>query len=267
MSLHQRKTSLIAGLALAGLALAAPARAEFLTTYTSGHADIAVLYEGGSAFELHYHFGPGAVLDGVPLAGGLPTSAYEFDPSEINIFVPLSTGTARPAGAQWDFLGTAAGSTVYVLPQTNVPSLPFVGIASDELNPTQWSTPITWTLNAASGPGQFSLYQTDLFGNPVERWSTSNGTPDAFTLPVGGHDHFNYAFTAPGAYDLTIAASARTAAGLLVSDTATFRFQVGPPEVEVIPEPSGLVLAGMGAGMLLLARSWRRKATPPPASA
>jgi surface-anchored protein len=252
-------------LTLAGFVIATPARGEYDITYSSGHADIGVGYDEGSFF-LHYHFGAGAVLDGTPLPGGLPTEAYEFEPNTANTFVPLSSSAARPAGSQWDFLGTAAGNTIYFLPQGNVPGLPFLGIASEDLNPGEWTGPITWALTGFSGPGQFSVWQTDFGGNPLVRWATSDGIGpgDSFGLGVGGHDHFNYGFTAPGAYDVTITATGTNTTAGVLSDTATFRFQVGPPsdpEPPVVPEPASLVLAGMGLGFVVVVQSRIRKAS------
>lgn len=264
-----RKFPRLAGLVAAGFLLAAvPARAGFLDNrYTAGHADIAVAYDAGQLF-LHYHFGSNAVVNGTPLS----TDA-EFDHGDATTIVPQSWSSGsqsspfpRPAGSQWDFIGNAAGDPVWILPQTSVSGVPFLGIATDDLDPADWTGPITWSVTGLNytgpGNGQFSTRQQGL-SNPTVFASTADGLPDSWTQGTGSHDHFFYGFTALGTYDVQFTASGTHATDGLRADTATFRFQVGPQAVpeppQVVPEPSSLALLGSGVGAAALVRAWRRK--------
>lgn len=214
--------------------------------YTSGHADIGVGYEAG-ALDPHWHLHEGTAVNGVPLA-----AEAEYAPDGLLAYVP-DPAIARPAGAQWDFLGTAAGSPLWFIPQAEDPSKPFLGIASEELLPAEWSS-LRLALVSFSGPagGEFSLWQADLFGTPVVRMATSDGVGagDAFALTVGGHDHFNYGFTQPGEYAVTLKWDGVHQTDGPVTASATYGFTV-----QQVPEPGTATLLVLGAlGWLALGR-------------
>lgn len=226
--------------------------------YTRGHADIGVAYED-DGLHLHYHFGSNAWINGAPLG-----VEAEMDPSEVTTIV-IGPSVGRPAGAQWDFLGNAAGEPIWFLPQQNNPTKPFLGFATEELNATDWvNGTMTWEMlgvvytPGVDNPGDsglFSVWQTDFGGNPTVRWSEAAGVT-SFTTPAGSnyHDHFNFGFTALGVYDVTIRASGTHVLDGFVSDTAVYRFNVGP--VVAVPEPGSLALAvvGLGGGLVACRR-------------
>lgn len=158
---------------------------------------------------------------------------------------------ARPSGSQWDFTGALAGQPLFVLPQAQDPSLPFLGIGAEGVAGSTFVGPISLRLTAVSGPGAFSLFQTDAFGGINPFLASANGITAADTLSVaaGSHVHYAWSFTQPGTYDLTMVASATLPGGTLTtSDPATFRFVV-------VPEPSAfaLVIAACG-GVAMLRR-------------
>lgn len=229
----------VAALAAAGTGLAAG-------VFTAGHGDIGVAYEDG-ALEPHWHLHPGAVVDGAPLAAD-----EEYAPDGLVAWV-ADPSIARPPGAQWDFLGTASGSPLWFLPQALDPLKPFLGIASEELDPADWNS-LKLSLVQFSGPdgGQFSLWQADLFGNPEVKMTTADGISgvDAVSLVPGGHGHFNYGFTAPGVYELEFQWDADHKTDGPVSATATFAFGV-----TAVPEPGPAALLALGGAALL----WRRR--------
>lgn len=217
--------------------------------YTSGHADIGVAYEGG-AFEPHWHMHGDAVVNGAPL--GVDS---EFAPGDVLAFVP-NPSISRPAGAQWDFLGTTAGSPLWFLPANNISGKPFLGIAAEELTPSEWSS-LTLSLVGLSGPsgGQFSLWQTDAFGGPVVKMASSDGFSGADTMAVipgqGGHDHYFYGFTKAGVYQVTLKWDGEHTSDGSISATETFAFGV-----TVVPEPADVAwLAALG----LAAFAWQRR--------
>lgn len=224
------------------------ARAD-MVEYQAGHSDIGVAFDGGN-LHLHYHFGVGAVLDGTTL-----NTDAEYDPSQAYVRVSDSTKVTVPFNT--DFLGANAGDTVWILPQANTPGLPFVGLAAEELSSPY--TAATYQLVGFSGPGNFALWQTTGFGNPVVSFRTNDGLSptDKYNLAIGGHDHANWGFTKEGIYDLTILATVTDGTNVY-TDTGTFKFAVG--NVAAVPEPGSLSLMAVAAGTAAWYRK-RRQAT------
>ena len=217
--------------------------------YSAGHGDIGLAFEAGE-LELHYHFGNGAILDGVPLVGEI-----EYDPDEAH--VRLSDDTRIITTGDVSFLGTTAGDPVWRLPQSNTSGLPFLGIASEELDPMIFSN-ATIQMSSFSGPGEFALWQVGGLGGTDVIWQSNDGInpSDVLNLGIGVHDHFNYGFTEEGIYDVGLTAEAQLDAGGSVTDVGVFRFVVG--SATAIPEPSSFAALLM-SGMALAARSRRRR--------
>lgn len=175
-----------------------PAHAQLL--YTAGHGDIGLAYEADDDLFLHFHLGVGAVVGGTPLGGDA-----EFEPEDLATFV-ANPPDIRLAGASWDFLGIAAGEQYWRLPQSPNATRPFLGIATEELEFGDW-TDVSFALTNVSGPGEFALWQgnsantvvTDVFFASADGLDSSDvlAIPD---LSIGGHDHYNWGFTAPGLY-------------------------------------------------------------------
>jgi surface-anchored protein len=221
--------------------------------FSEGHGDIGIAYEGG-AFEPHWHLHAGAVVNNSPLS-----EDAEYAPGDALAYVP-NPSVNRPAGAQWDFLGTAAGNPLWTLPQSNTAGKPFLGIASEELTASEWSS-LTLSLVGLNGPsgGQFSLWQSDAFGSPVVKMASSDGFSSADTMSMipGGHDHFFYGFTEPGVYQLTFKWDGTHTGDGAISATETFAFGV-----TAVPEPGEVgVAVALGLGGLAWFRNRRRVAS------
>ncbi len=226
--------------------------------WIDGHGDISVSYElvnplnpaGPRVLGSHWHLGDGA---GAEVIGLPPIFDQEFEADEIVPVVPLTSSFTNPGGAGWNFLGAAPGATVYLLPQNNPPStvIPFVGLSAEELTSADWSG-LSWSLSLLpSSAGNFSIFQAG-FPNPNVLFSSTSG-PASFPVPAG-HDHANYAFTAPGMYAVDWTVSGTHAIDGFQSSTATFRFFVG--DAAAVPEPSSL---GLVTVSLLLGLGRRRQ--------
>lgn len=218
----------------------APALALAQIQLPAGHVDFGVGFADGAP-ELHWHD---------------EGNAAEYAPHEAYAFVPLSSSATRPAGSQWDFTGAAAGGTLYLAPATQTAGVIFLGLGTEEIDPgTFVGDSITLRLDSVSGPGAFSLWQTDGFGSPLVALSTTSDI-DSFSLTTGGHDHYNWGFATPGIYELIFTVSGTLAADSSpVSDTATFTFAVGATPV---PEPSAFAALG-GLAALGFAATRRRR--------
>ncbi len=211
--------------------------------YTAGHADIGLGEH--DALELHLHAHSGATINGLALSHDA-----EYEPDEIIIVVPNSTVFARPAGAEWDFLGNAAGDDTWRLPQSRTDAetfaSPFVGIGAEEVDTGIFlNDQLDLTLIAVDGPGYFSVYKVS-FGLPVVFMADSDGilADDRVTVPAGAHSHYNLAFSQPGNYWITFEASALSAEGDRLTHQAVFQFHV-------VPEPTTLVLLLAGGWSLI----------------
>ncbi|HRI15727.1 MAG TPA: choice-of-anchor M domain-containing protein [Verrucomicrobiota bacterium] len=218
--------SLIASFALADAGLPAP------TPISSGHTDIGIGYEEG-AFDLHVHD---------------EENGLEYSPADALLVVKSQALRLSPGGA-FSFLGPV-GTPVWELPKVQDPELLFLGIGAEELVPSDWTGNIEFSLKAVSGPGNFYLWDTDVFGNPVVKMDSANGIGPDDTVSVipGSHTHLNWGFSAPGVYRISFeTVGLNTTDGPEESGPVVYNF-------EVVPEPSALALAavGMGAVMIIL---------------
>jgi surface-anchored protein len=235
-------------------AFVSPASAELV--YISGHADIGVeLHEG--ELELHVH-----AEGDLGLYGGGVLGAGEYGSRDLVIGVP-GPSVARPVGSQWDFVGNAAGAPIWFLPQSEDVEKPFLGVGSEDLAPLEWSTDLTWQFDSistvAGADAHFSLWRFSTLGELIAVASSSspiNG--NEFDLPVGGHEHFNFGFTAEGIYDVVFSVAGTHNTLGTISDTATFRFATGRFIPIAVPEPSGLLVLGLVGGLGAMARRQRK---------
>lgn len=238
--------------------LLATSRFSYADIYIGGHADLGVGFDAGN-LHLHIH-----AENDLQLFGGGTAPAGEYNPGDLDIGVP-GPSISRPAGAAWNFLAPNTGDAVWFLPQGTDPNKPFLGIGTEDLTDAGWTTPLTWQFNSIStvsgGASDFALFQVDTFGNPVVRASSliPTGSSNSWTQSAGGHDHYNFGFTAEGVYDVSFTINGTNsgidaiAAGVY-SDTATFRFVVGSAIITAVPEPSALMLVGVALGGLAFRR-------------
>ena len=226
---------------LGGLLAASTFTTHAATLLEQGHTDIGAAYDVGSdTWDLHVHD---------------EFNDIEYAPEDAVLVVkPLSLGSV-PAGAQWNFLGSA-GSDIWTLPQAENPSLLFLGLAAEEIGIGIFvGDTVRMTLKSISGPGEFSAYLTDSFGEPsTVAFNTRDGvnSSDRFDVPTGGHQDFNWAFSAAGTYTLNFEASGTLVAGNtpVASGNIPYTFEVQP-----VPEPGTIALLTIGAaGAFMLRR-------------
>lgn len=217
--------------------------------YTSGHADIGLGFHDGGP-EFHFHAEDACI-------GGVPDVSGEFEPDAILVVVPDHVMTILSGGSSWAFTGTTAGSPIWILPQHHGADghghededMPFLGIGTEEIPSGLFvGNQVSLTLGSISGPGHFSLWQTDPFGEPIVYMSSFDpASANVLVLPVGLHGHYNWGFTEPGLYQIELIAS-----GLLLDQTQTTIS--GVFSFLVVPEPSSLLFLTLGR--LALSRKW-----------
>lgn len=191
-----------------GVAQAAP------VTLTEGHVDVLDVDYSGSAITLD-------VLDST---GG---TAVDREPADVVFAVPAAAKVTVPSGSSWSFLGEA-GSTAWVLPQSNTAGLLFAGwdttgVPASAIQPGS----LTFRLTSVSGPGRFSIYTTGSFGTPTKLFDSGDGLPDTLAVAANTHAHANWGFTAAGTYTATFEVTATLASGATVTTGAKpFTFTV-----------------------------------------
>ncbi|MGC1480958.1 MAG: choice-of-anchor M domain-containing protein [Chthoniobacterales bacterium] len=227
----------------------APAAAQL--AYTSGHADFGMLE--GTELEPHFH-AEGAII------GGTSGIEDEYEPDEIVTIVPLSVRSANPK-ATADFfdipeaLGLSQGDQYWNLfedsTSASLSNSPFLGIGTEEGDLGVWDgDQVTISLTGLTGPGEFVLWQ----GGSGIKWASFGGIDAGDSLvnfPVGSHDHYNWAFSQAGNYEMTITVSALEG-GNPVSAS-------GPYSFAVVPEPGTYLVGFALLGGLIVHRLRRNR--------
>jgi surface-anchored protein len=220
------------------LTAAGAAAVHAQTLISSGHVDVGIAYESGT-WNLHVHQEE-------------PTQA-EYEPGDAILLVGAGAETTVPANPAFSFLGNP-GDPIWILSKSEDPSLVFLGIGAEELDPADWTGNVTLSLEAVTGPGQFTVWDTDLFGEPFVLMNSRDGLDVSDQLEVipGSHAHFFYGFSAPGDYSVTFEASGIFQGLSTASGPVTYQFSV-------VPEPGAAALLLLGLGGMLLAGRRHRK--------
>ena len=243
--MKKQNTQIIGRIRQLGLAalLTTGLASQAQTILINQHADIGVNYELG-AWNLHIHN---------------ETDDIEYSPPSGPLGAIIQVGTAAAgtvsANPLFSFLGTA-GSSVWILPNTQNPSLVFLGFGAEELSPGLFvGDSVNMALSSVSGPGEFAVFDYDFFGSPTALMNTRDGITgaDSVSLSVGAHNDLNWAFSAPGTYTVNFEASGTLVDGNVFTASGPVAYTF-----EVVPEPGTMALAGVGALALLLVRKMRR---------
>lgn len=239
--MKMQKHSFIGHLRQLGLAalLATGLASQAQTTLNEGHTDVGLAYDAlGDEWELHVHH---------------ESTDTEYEPpTDALLFVKYEAHGVVPAGAQWNFLGTA-GSEVWTLPKVENPLLLFLGFGAEEIDSGVFvGDTLNIALKSISGPGHLAVYDTDAFGEPIVWMNSRDGIDgsDLRAVPAGLHQDLNWAFSAPGDYSVFFEASGvSTANGATASGNVEYLFHV-----QAVPEPGTLALFGVAAAALTFLR-------------
>lgn len=190
-------------------------------------ADVRFLAHGHTDLALDYD----PVHDAWDFHVGSDTLGTEFGPGEVVLKVKPAAQTTVPNNAKFSFLG-AVGDAVWILPQAQDEQLLYLGYGGDGIpNGVFTGNQVKVTLKSLTGPGQFSSYRVDAFGNPQVLFNTRDGiTPaDLATVQSGGDAHLAWAFAQPGDYTAVLEASGTLVAGgqPTSSGPVAFSFSVG----------------------------------------
>ena len=213
----------------------------------------------GEASEIsvgHVDLGP-RLIDGQWRAGlrhDAESGAVWRDPNQTVLRVRDAAIMTAPDNADYPFLADVAGKPVYVVPQTQNPSVVWLGWNTQD--PAVTATidrGLTMRVGPVSGPGRAWLFlQSGTFGKPL-LLADSGAAPGDVWIDSGTHVHANWAFSAPGTYTATVTFLGTTTAGEAVAASTTLRFAVGDAAsasealAMAAPAASGSASAGASA--------------------
>ena len=187
----------------------------------------------GEASEIsagHVDLGP-RLIDGQWRAGlrhDAESGAVWRDPNQTVLLVNDAAIMTAPDSADYPFLADVAGKPVHVIPQTQNPSVVWLGWNTQD--PAVTATidrGLTMRVGPVRGPGRAWLFlQSGTFGKPL-LLADSGAAPGDVWIDSGTHVHANWAFSAPGTYTATVTFLGTTTAGEAVNASTTLRFAVG----------------------------------------
>lgn len=187
---------------------------------TAGHVDLGPRFVDGR-WTLLFH-------DDV--AKGTPGGASVWrTPEATTVRVADAARLPVPDDPAYGFLGVAAGTDVWVLPQTQNTALPWLGWNTQDPGVMdRIDRGVTLRLEGVQGPGRVVTYlQSGTFGAPDVLWDSDVNGPQDLYVDVNTHTHANWVFTEPGIYLMQLTAEATLVDGSAVSDTQVLRFTVG----------------------------------------
>lgn len=157
----------------------------------------------GNATDGHFDLGP-AIENGTLVArvkDDRSQPAQWVDPSSLT--VALSDAARITAPADLGFVATP-GSSVWLIPSTQIAGVPWLGLNSQREEIVTGTTgPVQFTLDAVEGPGRVAVFNAGALGSGVGE-HVFDGPGTGYTLGANTHAHQNWVFTAPGTYTLTI---------------------------------------------------------------
>lgn len=218
-------------LATAAGAVVASVAVVVAVTYTPAQAQESVVLSAGHTDAVDVRYEDGRLV--LKVHDDTVQPSVTRDPQDVVFQVLPQAAVEVPDLPEYAFLGPA-GSTVWLLPMTQDPSLLWPGWNTTGLPPgVLQGDRVSLSLVDVSGPGRVSVFMTDPVGQPLLRFRSDDGLPDAIDVPVQTHAHANWVFGALGNYTLTFRADATLSDGRQVSTGAVaYHFVVGD-----LPDP------------------------------
>ncbi len=157
----------------------------------------------------------------------------EHEPSHVALHAGPQSRWTIPGDPAYSFLGSR-GDSVYLFDQEPSRDGLWLGLASEQLDIGAGETDcVQVQLVELEGPGNLYYYEIDSEGIPTLRFNSADGLSRSDTVCVGSESrvHRNWAFSAPGFYQVTLVASREQSGGeTVMSARETFWFEVFAPE-------------------------------------
>ena len=210
----------------------------------------------GNATEGHFDLGP-AIENGTLVArvkDDRSQPAQWVDPSSLTF--ALGDAARITAPADLGFVATP-GSSVWLIPSTQIAGVPWLGLNSQREEIVTGTTGgVQFTLDAVEGPGRVAVFNAGSLGSGVGE-HVFDGPGSSYTLGANTHAHQNWVFTAPGTYTLTIsmrvtpAGAALTGSGFGSGGELTATGTTGPSGRPMISQVVGRTASGKDCDLSL----------------
>jgi surface-anchored protein len=218
---------------------------EATIIYTLGHGDIGVTLENQQSspeLALKLHADPFAMV-----GGSMLNAETAYAANAVTIQIPETARRTVPFDIPE--AGVADGEELWIAPQVRSQAddagSPWLGLATDEVtSPGDWTNDFIYDLVEVNGPSgaDFSVWQSLGGGGLLFHFSTVPGavTNENNRIPMraDSHDHFNWGFSAPGTWEVTLNVTGTHVDHGNLYTTETFTFSVVPE-----PAASGLISA------------------------
>ena len=214
--------------------------------------------EGASGNATDGHFDLGPAIDNGTLVARVKDDrsqpAQWVDPSSLTF--ALGDAARITAPADLGFVATP-GSSVWLIPSTQIAGVPWLGLNSQREEIVTGTTGgVQFTLDAVEGPGRVAVFNAGSLGSGVGE-HVFDGPGSSYTLGANTHAHQNWVFTAPGTYTLTIsmrvtpAGAALTGSGFGSGGDLTATGATGPSGRPMISQVVGRTASGKDCDLSL----------------
>ena len=134
-----------------------------------------------------------------------------------------------PDGDDFTFTGAKPGADVWVIPQTEVAEVPWLGWNTQAASLLERSdSGVSLEFGGHEGPGEFSLFlQPGGFHAPQLLWTTAEPGVQPMWVEPNTHTHANWVFTEPGVHLVGVRAVVKDDAGIVHTDEQLVRVAVG----------------------------------------
>ncbi|MBM3847082.1 MAG: hypothetical protein FJ405_12465, partial [Verrucomicrobia bacterium] len=148
--------------------------------------------------------------------------------SNVVLWAGPSTRFDLPSGTPFG----EEGDPIWILPQNQFSDTLYLGLSTENLPGALFRSVITLRLLRVEGPGKFFAWQAASFGKFLMKFDsrTTTTAPNRIEMSPGNHQHYNWGFTAPGAYAVTLQAETVITGSPQIVRTrpTTFVFHITP---------------------------------------
>ncbi len=162
------------------------------------------------------------------------TDHFRVTNEQVYIVGGAAAKLTIPSNPDYAFLGSP-GAPVWVLPQSQNLTLPYVGTSGEDLPDGTFDGPVVFELRSVEGPGNFFVWQVSGAGQPpIVKMICTNGVVSPrnnSTAPlIGSHEHFNWGFSTNGLYRVTFRCTGRrlNESTNIVGRDVAWAFQIPP---------------------------------------